>query len=59
MLKELNQKWKSWHLTRDIKAGRVLRGRQPSSEVNVKAEPKATLTMRVYRAATNTWEDVN
>ena len=58
----LKTKWNSWHLRRDVAAGRIMRGRQPEAaspgEVKAKAEPKAEIAMRVYRAATDTWENV-
>lgn len=60
MLRKLIERWKSWHLRRDIEAGRVLRGRQPEKPggVKAKAEPIARMKKRVYRAATDTWEEV-
>ena len=60
--RRLRTKWDSWHLGRDIKAGRILRGRQlgsASGTLSIKAEPKAEISMRVYRATTDTWEEVN
>lgn len=56
LFQRLNARWKSWHLTRDVKAGRVLRGRQPGEAVT---EPIPVIEMRVFRAATQTWEDVS
>ena len=57
--RKLRTKWDSWRLGRDVKAGRKLRGRQPpAGEMEVKAEPKAEMTLRVFRAATGEWEDV-
>ena len=40
--------------------GAVPWGRQPGDPaLNVRARGRATLKARVYRAATNTWEEVN
>ena len=55
-----------WRLGRDIKAGRVLRGRLPDNTpgggdgtVRAKSEPLASIRVRVFRAGTQQWEDVN
>lgn len=56
MIGKLIEKWLSWQLQRDIESGRVLRGRQP--DMAAKAEPKPVLSMRVFRAATQEWENV-
>jgi hypothetical protein len=61
-LKRLGWAWTSWRLTRAVRAGRVLRGHQgPSASApgsiatEVRLVPE--ITMRVYRAETDTWED--
>ena len=60
----LRAKLVSLHLERDLRAGRKLRGRQSgtgegNSPIKAKAKPLATITARVWREATQTWEDVN
>ena len=57
LLRRLGDRWHSWHLDRDVAAGRVKRGRQ-LGDVEAQAEPVPTIEMRVYRAATDTWENV-
>ena len=63
MLHRLIERWKSWRLGRNLKAGRVLRGRQVAGKdsggaVKARAEPKATLHIRGQRAGSDTWEEV-
>ena len=60
-LKRLVARWQSWHLKRDIDAGRVLRGRlsEHSGSLDARASTrKATISARVYRAETDAWEDL-
>lgn len=56
LFKLVATKWKSWHITNDVKAGRVLRGRQLGG-MGADTEPIPELSYRVYRAATDTWEN--
>jgi len=59
MFRRLLRLWTSWRLQRDIAAGRVLRGRQDTGgSIVAEAELEPVLTMRVYRAETDEWEDV-
>ena len=69
LLHQLSDQWTAWHLKRDLKAGRKLYGRQDSEKgqlrqgnsqggvTSAKSRPKASMKLRVYRAATDTWED--
>ena len=62
LVNRVRDKLISLHLERDLRAGRKFRGRQPESgsegPITAKSEPLATVTMRVWREATQTWEDV-
>lgn len=59
LLNRIVEKIKSWRLNRGLKSGRVLRGRQQLDKVSAKAKTrKSTISARVYRSATDEWEDL-
>ena len=63
LFSRLREKLVSVRLESDLRAGRKLRGRQPnvaggSPGIKAQAEPFATMTARVWRESTQTWEDV-
>jgi hypothetical protein len=52
--------WKSRRLERRVRKGKQAWGRQPEARGEMSATTKArgTMSARVYRAATDTWEDL-
>jgi hypothetical protein len=57
-LKRLRERWKGWRQQRRVAKGKQLLGRQEAGQMPVESKQKGTMSARVYRKETDTWEDL-